>query len=159
MNNTNNAQINKLNVMKSSAFIPLTIPIFGLIYILIESFSNELSEGIVITYLGIVFYGLLWGVVIWLPTTIGCILTAYISINENTNKNRLILLFILEGILASIVIIYIFYSPALLFNAYVALIISIGITQFIRWWWLSKKSRMYLRFKDKTEEGTKVKLN
>lgn len=131
--------INKKAVLNSIAIVPLAIPIFLLLLAFDKnadfeglSFSEFIVEG-----LAFLFISLFIGAIFWVPSAVMCAILEGLFIRKNTNENGVLVILFVEFVLASIILSLIFQG------LYVPLILSILITQLLRYWFLKHNNRMF----------------
>jgi hypothetical protein len=136
----NQFTINKKRVIYSAFFVPIAIPIIGLVVaIQANTYQNETFLEI---FLGFALLGLLYGFFIWVPAVGMCMLAEQLFISERSTKKTVLLIFVGEGLTAWLVI-----NSLLQFEltdlSYFPLAISIASAQGIRWFFLNRKGRIY----------------
>lgn len=130
--------INRRKVILSAFFIPLAIPLVGLIFAF-----NELNSHFFETFFAFAILGLIYGAIFWIPSVGGCMLLERLIINENTTKSQVGLIFLVEAAVAFAIIGSLFNTG---FNSELMIIpigIAIFLTQGIRWLYLIRKNRMF----------------
>ncbi|MEX1003492.1 MAG: hypothetical protein WDZ35_15345 [Crocinitomicaceae bacterium] len=131
--------INKKQVFLSVLFIPLAIPFFGLFTAIHEqlliptrSFVDSLEF-----FVGFSVFGLMIGSIIWLPSLLFCLLIEWMSIRPSSTAATIIRIFLFEA-LAAIIVLSIFFG-----DISFLLMLSVFLTQIIRWIYLKRKNKLY----------------
>lgn len=148
LRNINYNTINRNKVMWSTLFVPLAAPIF-IVLIGIQTGSMDILSTVASFFLSIIF-----GAVFWIPTILIALLMEYLMIRENATEKHVAWTLIIEGIMAFFIIfsLIIDFETSQPFWLSVSLMLSIVLTQFMRWWYLKAKNRMFMSASPKQDD-------
>lgn len=148
MTNINYAEINKSKVLASNFIVPLAAPLFILMLPILDQSLSTTDAGDIIP--GILF-SLILGAVVWLPTVLFLLMIEMVIINEKTKDKHIMFYFMIEGVLAYFIILFVFEGFGRGGDFPIALFVAITIPQLLRWWYLKHKGRMYTSAPSKNE--------
>ena len=149
LKNIDYSVINKKAVLTSIGMVPLAIPIF----LLLLAFGKNADFGdlsfseFIVEALAFLFISLFIGALLWVPAAVMCAILEGLFIRKNTNENGVLLILFVEFIIASMILSAIFQV------LFAPLILSIFITQLLRYWYLKHNNRMFNRAQSAKYDG------
>ena len=138
--------INKKRVLLSTLFIPLAIPLFGLLLGINDYLTYEHKDPYTIfnTFLAFLVIGIIAGIIYWAPTIFFIFLLEYFTINQESKVSTVWKLLVVETIFACLIFSLIFVGGT------VMLCLAIILTQFIRWMFIRYNNKIYTSATSKT---------
>jgi hypothetical protein len=143
LKNIEYTELNKKNILLSTGFILLTIPIFGIFLAIMAAVQSDFTAGDF--FMGALFYlvgSVTYGAIIYIPAIALCLLLELILIQRSSNEGMVLFVFVLEAIISMTILIYFFDMP-MNHEMPLFMLLSIVITQLIRWSYLHSKGRLY----------------
>jgi len=143
LKNIEYTEINKKNILLSTGFILLTIPIFGIFLAIMAAVQSDFTAGDF--FMGALFYlvgSVTYGAILYIPAIALCLLLELTLIRKSSNEGMVLFVLVLEAIISMTILFYIFNMPI---NNEMPLfmLLSVLITQLIRWSHLNSKGRLY----------------